>query len=298
MTNPLSSGPSPLISHSELMEILEVLFCHGLQNNLPSLTSKIADTYPQILTDSASSPHRQLVVFSGFFSKFLRVGPLPYVCNYKFLNTLHNGIIGMVRHNRQVLHPMPNSEIIKLVSGVRLMLGRALLLEQKFVVKDIETFILKYLPVLPVTAESVKSWKSLGEIFNFDLNQLNNQTMKILSDKNTCSVKYMKEKLINLHRERTRSTTDLESSFLKLWRSLEDTLMNFMKRIEFCLKRSVLENLTNNNNVKLRLLTRGLPSSPSEKDLLALLVHLENVFVESQFWSSDLVRSAIGSSAV
>ena len=177
MTNPLSSIPSPLISHSELMEILEVIFCHGLQNNLASLTSKIADTYPQILTGSASSPYRQLTVFSGFFSKFLRVGPLPYIRNYKFLNTLHNGIIGMVRNNSQVFHPMPNSDIIKLVSGVRLMLGRALLLEEKFVVKDIETFIVKYLPVLPVTAESFKSWRSLGEILKFDVNQLNDKTI-------------------------------------------------------------------------------------------------------------------------
>ena len=51
---------------------------------------------------------------------------------------------GMFRNNIEALHPMPINDVIKLISGLRLMLGKALLLEESIVPKDIEIFIKKY----------------------------------------------------------------------------------------------------------------------------------------------------------
>ena len=288
------TNSSPLISRSQLAEVLELLLCHALHNNLPDLTSKLTDTFPEILNNSASSPYRQLVIFSAFFSKFRRVGPLPYVCKLKFLNTLHDGVTGMFRHNSEALKPMPINDVIKLVSGLRLMLGKALLLEESIVPKDIETFIKKYFPVLPVTADSVQAWQSLGEILHFDVKQSNNPDMKTISAVNNSSVNFLNKRLHNLQQERLRSRADIESSFLTLWRGgIEDKMISFMEKTELFLNKSTLENLTENDNVKLKLLISGLPRRPSEKDLIALVDHLQNVFIESQFWASDIVQSAL-----
>jgi len=281
---------NPIISHTELVEILQLLLCHALHNDLRSLSSKITSTFPEMLTAETSTPYRQLTVFSSFFTKFLRVGPLPDICHYKFLNTLHNGVIGMVKQNSQVFHPMPISDLIKLVSGIRCLLGRAVIMEEKFVVKDIETFISKYLPTLPVTPENIKAWESLGEVLQFNVKQTNNPKMKIISTVNDRSVKYLKEKLTNLSQERARSTSEIEASFLSLWRSIEDKLIIFMQKIKLCLEQNIFEILIEHKNVKLKLLSRGLSRGSSEEELIAFIDHLMNVFIESQFWTSDLIR--------
>ena len=70
-------------------------------------------------------------------------------------------------------------------------------------------------------------------------------------------------------------------------------MITFMEKTELFLNKSTLENLTENDNVKLKLLISELPRRPSEKDLLGLVDHLQNVFIESQFWASDIVQSAL-----
>ena len=291
-----SAGPNPIISHNQLAEILELLLCHGLHNNLDRLLCKLGNTFPEMVPGQTSSPNLQLAVFSGFFSKFLQVGPLPDICHWDFLNLLHDGIIGMVRHNSQVFLPtMSIHDIIKLVSGVRVMLGKTMILEEKFVVKDIEIFIVNNFPILPVVGENRKAWESLGEIFKFDVGQVNNNTMQIISKVNANSAKHMNEKLKNLVLERARSISDQENSFLCIWRKgkLEEKLKTFMAQIDFFLNRNILEVMTVNNNVKLKLLTRGLSKKPSEEELIGFVNHLQNVFIESEFWSNDLVQKAL-----
>ena len=281
---------SPILCHHELSEVLQLLLCHGLHNNLHSLTLKIASTFPDMMNSGTSSSYRQLTIFSGFFSKFLSVGPLPYICQFKFLNTLHNGVTGMVRQNSQVFHPMPISDLVKLVAGIRCLLCKAIIMEEKFAVKDVEDFILKYFPTLPVSRENMQAWLSLAEILQFDVKQQNNPTMKIINTINDRSARHLNEKLLCLSRERARSTAEIQASFLGIWKSIEEKLITCMGKIAMCLNRNILEILTQHDNFKLKLVTRGLSPTPSEDELISLVDHLQNVFIESQFWTSDLIR--------
>merc|ERR1712183_940983 len=117
-----SESANPIISESELVKILQLVQCHALTNNLQSQTEKLNSNFPSLLTAESSSPYKQMTIFSCFLDKLCRLGPLPYICHYKFLHTLHIGITGMIQHNRQIFHPIPTADLIKLISGVRCLL--------------------------------------------------------------------------------------------------------------------------------------------------------------------------------
>lgn len=288
---------NPIISESELAEILQLVLCHALHNNLQSLTDKINSNFPELLTaETSSPPYTQMTIFSCFLDKMCGLGPLPYICHYKFLHTLHSGVTGLVQHNRQIFHPMPITDLIKLISGLRCLLGKALLLQDKFVVPDIEAFIVQSFPTLPVTDENIRAWEDLGEVLQFEVKQERrdqNPTLKIISAINDIPARHLKRKLINLSMERARSTSDIESSFLQFWENIEGKFFVFKEKIDSCLKNNLLQSLTEHQNVKLRRLTRGLSRNPTEEELSAFVDHLQNVFIESRFWTSDLVQKTL-----
>ena len=117
--------------------------------------------------------------------------------------------------------------------------------------------------------------------------------MKIINTINDPSARHLKEKLLCLSRERARSTSEIQASFLHIWKSIEDKLRACMGKIAFCLNRNVLEILTQHHNFKLKLLAQGLSATPSEDELVSFVDHLQNVFIESQFWTSDLIRKPL-----
>ena len=292
----LSDNDNPIISERELVEILRVVQCHALHNDQHALTEKINSNFSGVLTAETSSAYTQMTIFSCYLDKLCRLGPLPYISHYKFLYTLHLGITGLVRHNSQMFQEMPTIDLIKLISGVRCLLGKALLMEEKFVVLDIESFIVQCFPTLPVTDNNIKAWKDLGEVLQFDVKhqrRLQNPTLKIVSAVNEISAEHLKRKLINLSQERARSKSDIESSFMKIWTNIEGKFFFFKEQVESSLKDNLLQTLTEHQNVKLQRLTRGLSKNPSEDELSALVDHLQNVFIESQFWTSDLVQKKL-----
>ena len=290
---------NPILSQSELVEILQVVLCHALHNNLQTLTAKLNSKFPELLTAESSSPYTQMSIFSCFLQTLCRLGPLPYITHYKFLHTLDSGITGLVKHNSHIFRPMSTTELIKLISGVRCLLGKALLMQEKFVVLDSEVFIAKSFPTLPVTAENSRAWEDLGEVLQFDVKELqrvNNPTLKIISTVNEISARHLNSKLVNLSKERARSTSDIESSFLKFWKNFEGKFFAFKEIIEFTLEKNLLKTITEHQNVKLQRLTRGLSTNPNEEELSAFVDHLENVFIESRFWTSDLVQKTLARS--
>ena len=295
----LSEDDNPIISQSELTAILQVVLCHALHNNLHDLTAKIDSNFPELLTAESSSPYTQMSIFSCYLEKMCRLGPLPYISHHKFLYTLDSGITGMVRHNSQLFQSMSITDLIKLISGVRCLLGKALLLQERLVVLDIESFIAKAFPTLPLTDENIRAWEDLGEVLQFDVNQqqqVNNPTLKIISAVNAISSQHLKCKLVNLSKERARSTSDIESSFLTFWKNIEGKFLVFKKIIVFNCKKNLLKSLTEHQNVKLQRLTRGLSGNPDEEELSDFVDHLQNVFIESQFWTSDLVQKTLARS--
>lgn len=291
------NDPDPIISESELVEILDLIQCHALHNSLQSLTEKINSNFPWLVTAPvSSSPYRQMTILSCFLDKLCRLGPLPYISHYKFLHTLHIGITGVIQHNRQIFHPMPISDMIKLISGVRCLLGKALLQQDKIAVKAIETFIEKSFPTLPVTDSNIRAWEDLAQILQFEVKQQRrgqSQTMEIISAINKIAAGHLYRKLINVSKERARSTSDIESSFLEFWKNIEGKFFVFREKVDSCLKNNLLQSLTEHQNVKLRRLTRGLSRNPSEEELSAFVDHLQNVFTESRFWTSNLVQKTL-----
>ena len=166
------------ITNEDFNKIINIILANAFQKNYSKLISRISSCVPNYM-EIFSVSHRQILIFLSFYRKWREIGPLPDLRHYKFLLTLHDAVSGILRRHREILDKMPRPDLIKLVTGLRTLLGKAILLEEKFVIKDVETLIMKYYPVLPVTNNNRTFWRSLTELLG--INQENKEDMQIVS---------------------------------------------------------------------------------------------------------------------
>ena len=274
------------ISHRDFKQIINIFLANAFLKNQSKLISKISSCVPNYL-EIFSVPHRQTLIFLSFYRKWREIGPLPDLRHYKFLLTLHDGVLGILKSHREIVHHMPRPDLIKLVTGLRTLLGKAVMLEEKFVIKDVETFIMKYLPVLPVTGHNRAYWLSLMEPLDIDLD--NKEGMEMVSGVNTITTNHLNHGLLNLAKERDRNAADLDASFLSIFDTIEPKLSAFIKLLEDLIPQSYPPNMTVDLNPQTKAVLELINLKAEEEDLIKSFETIMNFNTESSFWTSDLI---------
>jgi len=274
------------ISSKDFNQIINILLANAFLKNQSKLISKISSSVPNYL-EIFSVPHRQTLIFLSFYRKWREIGPLPDLRHYKFLLTLHDGILGSLKSHREIVTHMPRPDVIKLVTGLRTLLGKAVMLEEKFVIKDVETFIMKYLPVLPVTGHNRAYWLSLMEPLDIDLE--NKEEMEMVSRVNTITTNHLKHGLLNLAKERDRNGADLDASFLSIFDTVEPKLSAFIKLLEDFIPQSYPSNMTFDLNPQTKAFLEKINLNAEEENLINSFETMMNFSTESSFWTSDLI---------
>lgn len=274
------------ISSKDFNQIINILLANAFLKNQSKLISKISSSVPNYL-EIFSVPHRQTLIFLSFYRKWREIGPLPDLRHYKFLLTLHDGILGSLKSHREIVTHMPRPDVIKLVTGLRTLLGKAVMLEEKFVIKDVETFIMKYLPVLPVTGHNRAYWLSLMEPLDIDLE--NKEEMEMVSRVNTITTNHLNHGLLNLAKERDRNGADLDASFLSIFDTVEPKLSAFIKLLEDFIPQSYPSNTTFDLNPQTKAVLEKINLNAEEENLINSFETMMNYSTESSFWTSDLI---------
>jgi len=274
------------ISHRDFKQIINIFLANAFLKNQSKLISKISSCVPNYL-EIFSVPHRQTLIFLSFYRKWREIGPLPDLRHYKFLLTLHDGVLGILKSHREIVKQMPRPDLIKLVTGLRTLLGKAVMLEEKFVIKDVETFIMKYLPVLPVTGHNRAYWLSLMEPLDIDLG--NKEGVEMVSGVNTITTNHLNRGLLNLAKERDRNAADLDASFLSIFDTIEPKLSAFIKLLEDLITQSYPPNMTVDLNPQTKAVLELINLKAEEEDLIKSFETIMNFNTESSFWTSDLI---------
>lgn len=281
-----------LMTNKDFYEIVNLLLCHAFLKNYSRLISEISKFEPKCVNkENFQGPFKQILVFISFYKKWRETGPLPEIKNYKFLLTLHEEMCRILKSERQLLESMPMNDLIKLVTGVRCLLGKSLLIDEKFVVLDIETFIKKYYPILPVSSDNSIAWNNLLDVFQ--LTESDRKELKMISNMNTVSVKHLNQRLLNLAEERKRNTADIDASFLTILNSIDSKLSTFMDNVENLIPEDFFISLVKDSSPQVKLLTEKISRNCDEQQLLLHFREIKNLYIESQFWSSDLIKNRI-----
>ena len=274
------------ISSKDFNQIINILLANAFLKNQSKLISKISSRVPNYL-EIFSVPHRQALIFLSFYRKWREIGPLPDLRHYKFLLTLHDGVLGSLKSHREIVNHMPRPDVIKLVTGLRTLLGKAVMLEEKFVIKDVETFMMKYLPVLPVTGHNRAYWLSLLEPLDIELE--NKEEMEMVSRVNTITTNHLNHGLLNLAKERDRNAADLDASFLSIFDTIEPKLSAFIKLLEDFILQSYPLNMTVDLNSQTKAVLEKINLNAEEENLIKSFVTIMDFSTESSFWTSDLI---------
>lgn len=217
---------------------------------------------------------------------------MPGIRQYRFLLTLHEAIMGLLAARPRLLDKMTKSDMIKMIMGIRCLLGKSILLEEKFVVKDIETFISKYYPLLPVTTNNKAVWANLTQVLGINLDT-DKQELKVISDFNKLSIDHLSKRIDNLPRERGKSQSEIDSAFLAILESIDSKLSAFVNHVEKEIPDDFLETVIENPSPHVQKFQKNISTNFEEFQLLQLFDEMKNMDTESKFWSSDLIQQKI-----
>ena len=280
-----------LLSCEDFHQILNLLLCHAFLRNHQQLISTISSYAPNF-KDLMTTPHKPVLIFLSFYKKWRETGPLPGIRQYRFLLTLHEAIMGLLAARPRLLDKMTKSDMIKMIMGIRCLLGKSILLEEKFVVKDIETFISKYYPLLPVTTNNKAVWANLTQVLGINLDT-DKQELKVISDFNKLSIDHLSKRIDNLPRERGKSQSEIDSAFLAILESIDSKLSAFVDHVEKEIPDDFLETVIENPSPHVQKFQKNISTNFEEFQLLQLFDEMKNMDTESKFWSSDLIQQKI-----
>ena len=280
-----------LLSCEDFHQILNLLLCHAFLRNHQQLISTISSYAPNF-KDLMTTPHKPVLIFLSFYKKWRETGPLPGIRQYRFLLTLHEAIMGLLAARPRLLDKMTKSDMIKMIMGIRCLLGKSILLEEKFVVKDIETFISKYYPLLPVTTNNKAVWTNLTQVLGINLDT-DKQELKVISDFNKLSIDHLSKRIDNLPRERGKSQSEIDSAFLAILESIDSKLSAFVNHVEKEIPDDFLETVIENPSPQVQMFQKNISTNFEEFQLLQLFDEMKNMDTESKFWSSDLIQQKI-----
>ena len=280
-----------LLSCEDFHQILNLLLCHAFLRNHQQLISTISSYAPNF-KDLMTTPHKPVLIFLSFYKKWRETGPLPGIRQYRFLLTLHEAIMGLLAARPRLLDKMTKSDMIKMIMGIRCLLGKSILLEEKFVVKDIETFISKYYPLLPVTTNNKAVWANLTQVLGINLDT-DKQELKVISDFNKLSIDHLSKRIDNLPRERGKSQSEIDSAFLAILESIDSKLSAFVNHVEKEIPDDFLETVIENPSPHVQKFQKNISTNFEEFQLLQLFDEMKNMDTESKFWSSDLIQQKI-----
>ena len=280
-----------LLSCEDFHQILNLLLCHAFLRNHQQLISTISSYAPNF-KDLMTTPHKPVLIFLSFYKKWRETGPLPGIRQYRFLLTLHEAIMGLLAARPRLLDKMTKSDMIKMIMGIRCLLGKSILLEEKFVVKDIETFISKYYPLLPVTTNNKAVWANLTQVLGINLDT-DKQELKVISDFNKLSIDHLSKRIDNLPRERGKSQSEIDSAFLAILESIDSKLSAFVNHVEKEIPDDFLETVIENPSPQVQMFQKNISTNFEEFQLLQLFDEMKNMDTESKFWSSDLIQQKI-----
>ena len=280
-----------LLSCEDFHQILNLLLCHAFLRNHQQLISTISSYAPNF-KDLMTTPHKPVLIFLSFYKKWRETGPLPGIRQYRFLLTLHEAIMGLLAARPRLLDKMTKSDMIKMIMGIRCLLGKSILLEEKFVVKDIETFISKYYPLLPVTTNNKAVWANLTQVLGINLDT-DKQELKVISDFNKLSIDHLSKRIDNLPRERGKSQSEIDSAFLAILESIDSKLSAFVNHVEKEIPDDFLETVIENPSPQVQKFQKNISTNFEEFQLLQLFDEMKNMDTESKFWSSDLIQQKI-----
>ena len=278
------------ISSEDFNQIINILLANAFIKNQSKLISKISSCVPNYL-EIFSAPHRQTLIFLSFYRKWRETGPLPDLRHHKFLLTLHDGVLGILQTHREILDTMARPDVIKLVTGLRTLLGKAVMLNKKFVIKDVESFIMKYFPVLPVTGQNQAHWLILTEVLAITLE--NKEELKMISKVNSITTNHLNHGLLNIAKERERNVADLDASFLSIFNTIEPKLSAFIKLVEDLIPKNYPLNMISDLKTESRALLEKINMNAEEEKLIEELDSLVNFSTESSFWTSDLISQRL-----
>ena len=278
------------ISSEDFNQIINILLANAFRKNQSKLISKISSCVPNYL-EIFSAPHRQTLIFLSFYRKWRATGPLPHLRHHKFLLTLHDGVLGILKTHREILDTMARPDVIKLVTGLRTLLGKAVLLDGKFVIKDVETFIMKYFPVLPVTSQNQAHWLPLAEVLAINLE--NKEELKMISKVNSITTNHLNQGLLNIAKERERNVADLDASFLSIFKTIEPKLSAFIKMVEDLIPKNYPLNMISDLNPDAKAVLERINMNAEEEKLIEELEAIVNFNTESSFWTSDLISQRL-----
>lgn len=278
----------PVINDDEFIEIVELLVCHGLHKDLPNLLSKINQRCPQCV--DVSSPHKQVLSLLAYCQKFRRDGPLPALRDTIFIHTLHEGVVGLIKSNKNVIEHLTSESTLKIVSGLRSLLTRSMIVNPKFTVNDIERTVSSFFPTLPVRPSNSKHWENYAQILNIDLEDKSED----LVDANSVNVKmekYFRDKLNNFPVERKKITTD--EFITSIWASFADKFCHFVEHLKSLVPDNFLIKLVECSHPKLKLIVGRIGPESDEKEVIEFLDYVCDLHIESKFWTSDFVRKKV-----
>ena len=280
-----------LLSCEDFHQILNLLLCHAFLKNHQQLISAISSYAPNF-KDLMSTPYKPVLIFLSFYKKWRETGPLPGIRQYRFLLTLHEAIMGLLAARPRLLDKMTKSDMIKMIMGIRCLLGKSILLEEKFVVKDIETFISKYYPLLPVTTSNKTVWINLTQVLGINLDT-DKQELKVISDFNKLSIDHLSKRIDNLPRERGKSQSEIDSAFLAILESIDSKLSAFVNHVEKEIPNDFLETVIENPSPHVQKFQKNISTNFEELQLLQVFDEMKNMDTESKFWSSDVIQLKI-----
>jgi len=280
----------PVIHEDEFIEVSELLFCHGLHKDLPHLLDRVSRRCPQIL--ELSFPHKHVLSLLAYCQKLQREGPLPAIRDPLFMHTLHEGVVGILKSEDQLVEAMTSEHTLRLVVGLRSLLTRSLLHDKKFTVKDIERTVASFFPILPVRPSNSQYWDSWARILKIDLEEKPECDVLTMANRiNKTSEKHFRDKLDNLAVERRKITVD--ESILVIWRTFEDKFSDFVRHLKDLLPSNFLMKLVESSHPKLKLTTVKLSPESDEQEVIEYFDYVCDLYMESNFWSCNFVTKKI-----
>jgi len=283
--DPREALDDPVLNSDEFDEIVDLLLCHGLQKDRSDLLSKIIEKLPDF-DEKFCSPHRQVLILLAYCYKFQQNGPLPDISHHKFLHTLHDSLVGLLKSEARLTDLMSRIDTYKLVGGIRALLARAVLLQPKFTPKDIEITIANYFPTLPVKPSNSKPWENWAEILKLDLED-NCDVLKEVNRVNGISAKHLTVKLNNLAVERRKTSQD--GSIIIIWNTVAPKFDEFVRHLKSLLPENFLENIATNSHPKMKIISSKIQPNASEAEVIQFFDYLCDIFMESKFWTSNFV---------
>ena len=275
-----------LLTEAEFLHIIQLFLCHAFYKSHNKLISAIASYVPNY-KELFINPYKQVLIFLTFYRKWRLTGPFPEIKHYKFLLTLHDGVCGLLRSHQQYFKSMSRVELIKLVTGLRCLLGKAVLFVDKITVQDKKVFIMKMFPILPVDEKNKQFWTQYLELMDLDLTS--KSELKIISKVNKIAINHLNERLLDLGRENARPVVEVNASFLAIFQTIDQKLTDFMNHVEKILPKDFLQNFTSklkeNQSDKVNAVTRSITFDSDETQLIDLYQKVKNYYIQSQFWA-------------